>query len=62
MNECRKILEEDLGLPEKSLRSEKAYVKELIEVMVFLNLSSFGDGSHSCLLSISRQILSCTRL
>ncbi|CAL8467237.1 g6773 [Coccomyxa elongata] len=34
MNECRKILEEDLGLPEKSLRSEKAYVKELIEAVM----------------------------
>lgn len=41
MNECRKILEDDLGLPEKSLKSEKAYVKELIEVMVSLNLKAF---------------------
>ena len=31
MKQCRKLLEEDMGLPEKALDSDKAYVKELVE-------------------------------
>ena len=31
MKQCRKLLEEDMGLPEKTLDSDKTYVKELVE-------------------------------
>lgn len=41
MNVCRKLLEEDLGLPQKSLKNEKAYLKELIEVMISLDCVAF---------------------
>ena len=41
MNQCRKMLEEDMGLPEKSLKGEKEYVKELIDKVVCLRCCAF---------------------
>jgi hypothetical protein len=31
MKQCRKLLEEDLGVPDKALDCEKAFIKDLVD-------------------------------
>ncbi|KAK9916617.1 hypothetical protein WJX75_004933 [Coccomyxa subellipsoidea] len=47
MNQCRKMLEEDMGLPEKSLKGEKEYVKELIDKVFTSNAAAEEPAAPS---------------
>ena len=57
MNQCRKLLEEDMGLPEKSLKSEKEYVKELIDKVGPVVISCFQKDCISSELDLHVTVL-----